>query len=104
MKLVKREVRAWLAAHEPDAVVGKSFLPAWCPLARYLRTLPGCEFALVGHGTFHTESGRTQHLPPWASQFQRGVDGHAWLPVEITAQQALTILDGITVRRTGRTR
>ena len=78
MKLTRKGFRAWLAGHEPEAIVGVARSRCRCPLAIY-----------IGHSINPVSD---PSLPIWADRFVGQVDS-ADLFAPITASRALEILD-----------
>lgn len=94
--LQKKEFKAWLRRHKPEAVIGIHKTPDYCPIANYLRT---SFFYLSNAGILHI-SVDTEHIrisdgfnfatPEWAKKFIEEVDN---CPTNsITAQEALNLL------------
>lgn len=80
--------RAWLAAHDPDTVVGHAASPDCCPLQRYTGAdLVDCE------GITWDEGDTCQPLSPWAQAFIVEVDDGRKFDDPITAAQALACLE-----------
>lgn len=91
----REEFRLWLVAHDSNEVVGDTHCPAVC----YLRDALGKVAPFVTYKNYGWP-GATFVTPPWLSTFARTVDntvdskvGTLW--DEITAKQALTIVDEV---------
>lgn len=98
-ELDREDFRLWLAAKEPDEVVGVMQDPFSCGLATYLRAR-GMDTASVCVGWWQPSEGQTERrLPEWATTWEyralRFADTDPEHRGEITAKHALTILDGL---------
>jgi hypothetical protein len=89
--------RMWLTSFVPSAVVGWSSVECYCPLAVWLHREYGQDFGVNAEYVWVDGAASCSvPAPGWVSQFVVDLDG--WFscePVEVSAQEALQILDRV---------
>jgi hypothetical protein len=107
IRIVAREFREWLARHDPHAKVGWACTPRTCPLANFIadrwKVGPvdvehyGIRIAVLYNAAI--VGWRDRRIPDWATDFIEHVDEE--IQEEVSAGQALRILDTVTGGRIG---
>jgi len=101
MRLDRRKFRAWLAAKNPDAIVGRNRDCHACPIATFYCEASGGNEVVISKNEncdiVIDRGGGERLLPLWAERFVRRVDDEA--DGAITAGRALAILDVCELER-----
>lgn len=95
MRLTKKAFAAWLAAQEPEAVVGRAGRTGSCPLAEFARYLGAPQPKVNSDHWIPGNSGRYRPLPGWARDFVAELDEEYGDGEQaVTARDALAGLGG----------
>ncbi|HEX8099915.1 MAG TPA: hypothetical protein VF660_06910 [Actinomycetota bacterium] len=100
MGIEREEFRAWLAAKDPDDVVGRVWTSTGCALSHFLNETRGGRWS-VGCCAVDIDPERPrvrEPLPGWAWVFTEQIDRLRTVADEITpvtAREALELLDGV---------
>ncbi len=97
MKLVKKDVRAWLESLNPRKSAGNPASCKTCVLAKYLES-KGFVYPRISYVAYSFSSRAKKHwraMPVWAEAFQHRMASAGFdRGKNITASRALKILDG----------
>lgn len=98
----REDMRLWLAAKEPDEIVGNPMDATSCVVAQYLQSRTGDVWEVIPGARSYwrcdskgQQSGVTDHMPEWAGHLAFRFDSLS--SSEATAKNVLELLDNIAL-------